>query len=255
MVAYQATKKTADSVATKTPFNIYQDCPSARALDETVDDFLARLPPRTSRIGDCGPWIFISNPHCTGRKHLYEDTKGFRERGEQLLSNFNAAKVEIESSMAGKPKSVIGRKLTPLRSQLEKDVFEVARKSGVTSGKWMLFPSPENVNHVWSLVAHATASEDLGHAAKVAADDGSGDKARLICVYNEDYADKKEVKRVLQQLNRLGLAKRTGLYGNDQAIYYKADAYTTLDIVSGNQWGLKPSIYSSTDVLKDDWHE
>ena len=104
------------------------------------------------------------------------------------------------------------------------------------------------MNRIWDIIAHATAAGELGHAAKVAADDGSGNaKARLICVYTEDYNDKSEVQRVLQALNRMGFIQ------GDRGIYYKADAYTHLEINGGNEWGLKASLYASKDVLKDRW--
>ena len=110
----------------------------------------------------------------------------------------------------------------------------------------MLFPSPSDVNHIWSLVAHATVAGELGHAAKVATDDGPGNRgARLICVYNEDFAEKGGVRRVLKILDALGLV------GKERGIYYKADAFTWLELNSGNEWGLRPSLYSSKEVLRE----
>lgn len=112
----------------------------------------------------------------------------------------------------------------------------------------MLFPSPSRVNHYWSLIAAGTANGELGHAAKVATDDGSGG-ARLICVYTEDSGDRGDVRRVLERLVEMGLVGRNGAMGEGWAVYYKADAFTYLDVMSGNVWGLKPSLYSSREVL------
>ena len=116
----------------------------------------------------------------------------------------------------------------------------------------MLFPMADDVNRFWSLVATATAAGELGHAAKVAADDGSGNaSARLICVYTEDFSDKEDVKRVLGRLVDMGLVTRKGPMGEDRGIYYKADAFTNLGIDSKNEWGLKASLFSSKDVLAE----
>ena len=43
--------------------NPYAGVPYAWQLTETVDDFLARLPPRTTPITTKTPWIFICNPY------------------------------------------------------------------------------------------------------------------------------------------------------------------------------------------------
>ena len=84
----------------------------------------------------------------------------------------------------------------------------------------MLFSSPDHVNETWSLIAHRTAANSLGVAAKVAPQDVEKDpnnrEPRLVCVYTKDFNDKTDVLRVLQELRRL---KLVGLKG--RAIYYK----------------------------------
>lgn len=154
--------------------------------------------------------------------------------------------------MAGKAKSTIGRKVTPLRKQMETDLYAAAKETGCTSGKWMLFPMAEDVNRIWSLVATAVADGELGQAAKVATDDGSGNGgARLICVYTEDFSDKGDVGRVLRRLDGMGLVEGRGPMGEERGIYYKADAFTHLGIDSKNGWGLKASLFSSKEVLAE----
>ena len=216
-------------------------------MSETVDEFLKRLAPYSTPTETCGPWIYISNPSYDPNKDR-EDLRSFKDEGNKLLSAFKGKLIEMEGSDRWKSKSALVRKLNEARRDLQTEIFDVARKRKVTAGKWMLFPAATDVNHIWSPIAHATAAGELGHAAKVAANDGSGDsKARLMCVYNEDFEDKTDVKRVLEKLDRMGLVKR------DRGIYYKADAFTHLEINSGNEWGLKPSLYASKDVFKDDW--
>lgn len=84
----------------------------------------------------------------------------------------------------------------------------------------MLFPGPAHVNEIWGTVARATVKNELGIAAKVAPREEVGSpKARLICIYTYDFADKDDVARVLAWLKQLGLV-RTG--PGSRQIYYKA---------------------------------
>lgn len=248
-IAYTTVAKAAENPPqTKPLYNAYEGDLCGRQLSETVPAFLARCPPLTTHVSTYGPWIRIGNPYTTFR-HANEDQQGFMIRGRELLEDFSSVKAGIEASMAGKSKVAITRKLMPLRKQLEIDILAAAREHGCTSGKWMLFPHPDYVNSFWSLVATATANDELGIAAKVAADEGDPDKARLICVYTENFEDKADVKRVLERLLAMGLCNRNGAMAEGRTIYYKVDAYTYLDIMGGNEWGLKASLYSSREIL------
>lgn len=81
----------------------------------------------------------------------------------------------------------------------------------------MIFCPPRDVNEIWAVVAKATASNELGIAAKVAPVPESGDtrKERLICVYTADFKDKADVARVVRKLRELQLI------GTRSSIYYK----------------------------------
>lgn len=137
--------------------------------------------------------------------------------GKHLLSEFSKDKARIESSMTGRPQSSITKAITPLRKIVEKAILTAAKEKGCTAGKWMLFPLPDSVNRIWSIVADGTASGELGMAAKVATDDGRGENvARLICIYTEDFSDMDDVKRVLKRLKSMGLLDAAG-----RDIYYK----------------------------------
>lgn len=251
VLALKSIKQQTFQNTSESMFNAYEGYATGRQLSETVPEFLSRLPPFQTKLADLGPWIFISNPtYC----HIVtsEDIQGLKEGGAELLRAFNNAKADIESRLATKPQAVVSRNVNIARKQLERDILTLAREKGVISGKWMLFPPPQDVNRVWSLVAQATADGELGQAAKVATDDGSGDKgARLICAYNEDYADQAGVRKSLEGLVRMGLVGGHEPVKMDRGIYYKADAFTYLDIFSGNQWGLKPSMYSSKEILRN----
>ncbi|KAI4188521.1 MAG: hypothetical protein L6R41_002083 [Letrouitia leprolyta] len=250
MAAASRAKAQADSLTPSMPlYNPYEGQICGRQLSEAVEDFLKRLPPLTTHVNATCPWIFIANPYARSRPTDYDQGR-FMQAAERLLEEYTEQKNGIESSMAGKAKGTMTKKLTPLRKVLEERLLAKAKETKFTIGKWMLFPYPENVNEQWAIVAEATANRELGTAAKVAPDNDDGDrKPRLICVYTKDFSDMEDVKRVLERLIELGLVKRKGAAGAEQGIYYKADAFTELGITSGNEWGLKPSLYSSKELL------
>ena len=250
VIAYNARLKASRSPSPgKGLYNPYEGSKEGRQLAESVDDFLQRLPPLTTPLATT-PWIFVANPYASHRP-TDGDLAGFRQGAGGLLENFSETKNDIETSMAGKAKSSITRKLTPLRKKLEEALMGLAKEKHYTTGKWMLFPLPEDVNRCWAIVAEATINRELGIAAKVATDDGRGNMvSRLICVYTKDFSDMDDVKRVLDRLLKLGLVMKKGPAGEERGIYYKTDAFTELGIMSENEWGLKASLYASKDVLK-----
>lgn len=222
---------------------------NARGRNESVSDFLARLPPSTTKEESIGPWIFVSEPN--RRKGLdeeeEEDLAGFIAKGTELLHEFEEKKSELEEEhdrSGAKTKAPLTRKLNVHRRALEKDIFMLARENRVISGKWMLFPSPGRVDAVWKAVVEATVDGDLGNGAKVATDAGDR-RARGMMIYTRDYEDIEDVRRVLEKLKELELVNTEQRLG----IYYKADAFTYLRILGDNPYGLKASLYSSKDIL------
>jgi len=126
--------------------------------------------------------------------------------------------------------------------------------------QWMIFCQPNEVDAVWSVVARATANNDLGIAAKVAPDGGDDRRPRLMCIYTKDFTDMKDITRVVRKLKDLGAIE------SRKVIYYKcgkphsvswafmslicSDAFTHLGIDSTNPYNIKASLYNSTDVLQ-----
>lgn len=47
---------------TATLYNPYEGSNCGRQLGETVEEFLTRLPPATTRVSPTTPWIYIANP-------------------------------------------------------------------------------------------------------------------------------------------------------------------------------------------------
>lgn len=77
----------------------------------------------------------------------------------------------------------------------------------------MLFCTAYEINEVWEIIAKATANNELGIGAKVAAESNVDRRVeRLICVYTADFSDKKDVTRVAERLKKLGLLKKKPLY-------------------------------------------
>lgn len=214
-----------------------------RGPKESVAHFLSRLPPSSTPTASVGPWIWVRRPN----ERLEDaDVPEFVRKGTELLHGYEeeAAKLCAAHEKSGaKTTAGLTRKLNPLRKVLEQNIFAAAQETGVTSGKWMLFPSAEWVDSTWKTVVTAMDEGKLGSTAKVATDDGSP-HARLICVYTDDFGDTEDVKRVLR-----GLAEKDLVTSESRPIYYKCDAYTHLDIKSNNDYGLKASMLSSRDVL------
>jgi hypothetical protein len=307
--------------------NHYEGIEMAKQLSESVSDFLARLPPSTTSVSSGGPWIWIANPYPNASRSGYQkrnsprapetdasggrDIATFRQLGSRMLDDYRSRQDELAARMPERHPGAITRMMRPDRVRLESGIRDLARQKGVTCGKWMLFPSPHEVDAVWEQVARGTWEGRLGIAAKVATavelpGDGGGGEAdsykskgkekdrdtgwgqtRLICVYTSDFADKEDVKRVLLGIKQLGLLDQD-VHGQDRGrgparhfandndsdndssggggggpailkkataslktIYYKCDAYTYLDITSGNEFKLKASMYSSRDLLAE----
>ncbi|KAJ5594175.1 uncharacterized protein N7459_000383 [Penicillium hispanicum] len=213
-----------------------------RGPKESISSFLSRLPP-SKTPASLGPWIWAGGP---SERPVEEDVPAFMRKGTDLLHAFEEKSAELRAAhdkSGAKTTAGLTRKLNPLRRELEHNIFAVAREYGVTSGKWMLFPSASSVDSCWKTVVTALEKGDLGDLAKVATDDGS-DSVRLICIYTRDFADVEDVKRVLRGLVEVELVD-----GEARPIYYKCDAFTHLDIKSNNDYGLKASMFSSKDVL------
>ncbi|KAI7112785.1 hypothetical protein KC352_g35264, partial [Hortaea werneckii] len=217
---------------------------------ENILNFLRRLPvedPRTNRVG---PWLWVRDPGRARKEREVQkknDLTSFMGRANALLEAFEEKEAKIKSTMQDKAQATITKKLKPHREQLEDDLVNLAVETGTTYGKWMLFPSPDNLPRTWRLVAEATAAGKLGPTTKVATHDPSSTKPeRVICVYTFDFSDIKDVRRVLHELAELGLCGPR----DQRGIFYKADAWTYMDFKSDNPYRIKASFYSSRAMLK-----
>lgn len=231
--------------------NPYEGRKYARQLNETVDEFLQKLPPRSTMEDDVGAWLWITDPF-TEVQFSRGDVEGFQKAGGDLLESVaaEAAAVEEDLQSQGKSKLAITKAVNLARKDVSDKILHLGREHGIIGGKWLLRPSPERVNETWGKIAHALVAGKLGYAAKVATNNGGGDRdTRILCVYTYDFEDKEDVKRVARELAKMGFCDKKG--PKTRQIYYKCDAYTHLNIMSGNEHGLKTSLYGSVDALND----
>lgn len=94
-------------------------------------------------------------------------------------------------------------------------------KATQKSGKWLVFVDIKNVDEVWTKIKKATEEGKLGSGAKVATarlnPNATNPNTKVICVYTRDWTDKEDVKRVREELRKLGITNK---------IPYKADKDT-----------------------------
>ncbi|KAF4630211.1 hypothetical protein G7Y89_g7931 [Cudoniella acicularis] len=239
-------------------YNPYAGVPSARQLKETVNEFLERLPPSTTRLSSTLSWIWIANPyHKASSAKQEESGKGegppeaesdwarFVVLGNSFLEELRIVRNDIEKKKVKAAKSTVTKAINKERDAIVEQILDTAVSLHCTSGKWMLFCPPDEVDPVWAVVARATANNELGIAAKVAPDDGNDRHHRLICIYTKDFSDLEDVIRVLKKLKNLGLFD-----AREKPIYYKCDAYTYLELKSSNEYNIQASLYNSKDLLK-----
>ncbi|KAK8044841.1 hypothetical protein PG993_004865 [Apiospora rasikravindrae] len=241
--------------------NPYAKYSYAWQLGESVDAFLKRLPPATTDQSEACPWIFICNPYIErkpkslaqnqhvrgcedeGPEEERSDIPRFIEGGSERLGMVTEFSDFMKKST--KAQTVITREVNKAGKEATGDILDLALNLHVKCGKWMIFCPVHSVNETWALVAKATANNELGIAAKVAPRSAVDQRTeRLICVYTADFSDKSDVQKVAAKLKQLGLVQAHG-----RPLYYKPDCYTYLGIASSNPWGIKASIYNTTEIL------
>ncbi|XP_033095356.1 UPF0696 protein C11orf68 homolog [Anneissia japonica] len=125
-------------------------------------------------------------------------------------------------------------------------VRKLAEKHSVFVGKWMIFlPNGLHADLTWIRIARAHQEGKLGVAARISLMSIHEEDCpyyHVAFVYNYDFRDKKTVFEIESNLRDIGIRCR---------MLYKPMAFSYCDIHSGNEWGMKPYIYTSTyDVKK-----
>jgi len=88
----------------------------------------------------------------------------------------------------------------------------------IRGGKWLIFVNSHNIDWIWKKIRVAVESGKLGGIAKTATAKIPS-KTRVICVYTYDWRDEQDVKRIREELRKLGINRK---------IAYKTDEDTEL---------------------------
>ncbi|KAI1458545.1 DUF1917-domain-containing protein [Annulohypoxylon moriforme] len=242
--------------------NPYAGLEYAWQLTETIEDFVARVPPATTDETPQNQWIWVCNPYISRKKKSESSNQQIRgcedeapeEEGADLpkVVEGGMARLHFASEYinmcknSGNNINFIARECRTAGMDAAKDILNLAQAHRVKCGKWMLFCNTFEVNEVWQTIAKATANNELGIGAKVAPRRTTDKRTeRLICVYTADFSDTQDVKRVAEKLKKLGLVQ-----ANDRPLYYKPDVYTYLGIAHGNPWEIRASIYDTKSMLR-----
>lgn len=112
-----------------------------RETNEPLYHFLQRLPPRELASSTPShllpPWLWITNPHPTPQDHSTPaDLDAFLRDGGELLAGFRESATRLAASTP-QDRGYVGtrRLMGELREKLRQRILDVAKASGVTSGK------------------------------------------------------------------------------------------------------------------------
>jgi len=154
----------------------------------------------------------------------------FRDRGRKVLE----AKIAWDAFQGNKNMEVVNN---------------LAEKFGVNGGKWLCHLSTDKIDEVWGKLATAMICGELGSSVYmvkvsprqdvqgVSKEQSKGD--HVICVYNTDYRDTRQVMKVESLMRTAGVASN---------LTYKPDIFSALGIYRNNEWGFRPTIYHSMVV-------
>ena len=172
-----------------------------------VDCYINSNPP--TEVHD-SPWVYIGS---YVRKRLRKSK--FDEKLASVIASMSATisedKTAINLELDGKRISI--------HLTVEK-LDELARKSGIIIGKWLIYRNDSEVDDVWKRIAKSTFNGELGVSAKVSTA-MQNNRRYVICVYTSNYLDLEDVMRVREKLELLGFTEK---------LCYKPDIYTYLNI-------------------------
>jgi Domain of unknown function (DUF1917) len=195
---------------------------------ETLDEFLEAVRPSEVSSFEC-EWIQVEN--------VTKDSPGC-DTDEKCGVLFNR---EPYTETLNKMESIIdqrGRVTAAEKRACVDSLIEIAKERGEKVGKWMLFIRPDQLDEKWEKIARATALGHLGCSSKISPGQTG---YKLCCIYVKDWADRIEVKRVLDALKYLGFIVKAG---------FKPDFFTALGIETKNKWRLPPVIYTVQEVMQ-----
>lgn len=85
-------------------------------------------------------------------------------------------------------------------------------KPTTRSGKWLIFIDNKDVDEVWAKIKKATEAGKLGDSSKVATakpnSNATNPNTKVICVYTYDWNDENDVRRLREELRKLGITNK-----------------------------------------------
>lgn len=199
-----------------------QHAPSQDIIQSAARNFLEVFRPSSSSCADLA-WIVLdmrgSIVGTSKKKETYSDEE--ESRVDDALNDWD------ELCSARKPE--------------QEDVNALAKRYNIRRGKWLAFPkTPQEADEVWSRIVHAAMNGQLLNISQVkVSTTNPREPGYVVCAYTEDFLDETNVDQALQSLKHIFPSLL------DNRLLYKADIFTHLGIYSKNEWGIKPTIYSS----------
>ena len=192
---------------------------SQRVGGQCIECYLTTNLPSTIKNED-EPWVWADNfePPRQFRKHADLDREATTTL-RKVVMDFSS-KVSEDGEWLWLPLEK-GRYEIPLTIEA---IDNLALKTGVLGGKWLVYRSREEIDDVWLTIARATFNKTLGIGAKVSTAEEDESKRHVICIYTRNYLDLEDVKRVRGLLKDMGFA---------ESLCYKPDIYTYLNIYKG----------------------
>lgn len=97
-------------------------------------------------------------------------------------------------------------------------------------GKWLIFVSSYNLAKVWTKIKIAVEEGRLGDMAKATGamrnSHSQNSNTKVICVYTYDWEDTQDVKRIREELRKIGIIRK---------ISYKTDEDTERGVYSADK--------------------
>ena len=181
--------------------------------NESVESFLASFPPSSTEKS------WISTEH-NGRKKIIEEYY-VKTVGSEGLPDKTKLAEAWEQCM---PKST-------------ESLTRILKEHKYGSGKWMIFAPATDVNEMWERIVEALWDGKLGHSAKVSGALTDASQSHVICVYVDPFWETAEMERVLAGLRACGV---------EDAIKFKPDGVSLLNIYKDNEFGIPPSFFSAS---------
>ncbi|KAL1407365.1 hypothetical protein Q8F55_006787 [Vanrija albida] len=215
-----------------------------------IEDFIKKHRPSILSQDDA-PWLWARNgggestdPEAEDKEHTKAIGKGqviVDGLVKKIKKIDSDGSIPVRASKGVKSKKVVRDEACDETTKALKNLSE---ESGWTTGKWMLFPSNENVDGVWSRIARSVASGALKDAgvdvAKVATSNAEG-SSQLICIYVNNIYDKEAMTKVLKTL-----LTEHGIEPSSS----KSDLYTALGIDSKHESKLRSTIWQPKELIE-----